>query len=520
MAAPVEDLVVRETEGGEYVFAERVESGADAAEVLAGLLPGLVRALDFPKTMRWGEYDFRFVRPIRWIVALYGEQVIPFELAGVKSGRVTYGHRTLAPRPVEVPAAGELELLLEQSFVLVNPEERATSITSQAEALLADVAGRVAVDADLLEEVTNLVEWPTAFLGRFSSDYLELPREVLVTSMRVHQRYFPVETLDGELVSMFVGVRNGDDQHLELVRKGNEKVLRARLADARFFFEADQEQTLEKHAEKLRGVVFQDQLGTYHDKTQRVRRVSGQLAEALAVDTATRAHMDRAAKLMKADQVTSMVQEFPELEGIMGREYARLSGEPEPVALAIYEHHLPRGSGDELPQTTVGTILSFADKLDTITGCFAVGIEPSGSQDPYGLRRAAFSCLRLLRAAQLEIGLGWCIDLALQQHEMVDSADERSRVRGLVTSFFRRRFDGLLRDGGYRYDVVAAVLNAGFDNIPDTWNRAAQLQAFLGLHPSPQSFPAGRVRRGKGGAAGPRGGDRTISSGMRHAVHH
>lgn len=470
----VQDLVIRDTDKGEYVFAERVEPGKPSAEVLQKLLPRLIRNLEFEQTMRWGSYDFEFVRPIRWLVALYGDSVIPFELAGVKSGRETCGHRTLAPQQVEVEHADEFLELLQDQYVLAAPEQRRQRIEEQVQELLAASEGHANLEGKLLEEVVHLIEWPTSFLGDFSPEYLELPREVLVTSMRVHQRYFPVEDTEGELLPMFVGVRNGDERYLDIVREGNEKVLRARLADAQFFFDEDRQQPLEAYVDRLRTVVFQEQLGTYYDKTARVRHLAEGIANALQLSRSVREYVDRAAQLCKADQVTAMVQEFPALEGVMGREYALLSGEPEPVARAIYEHQLPRGTGDELPQTMAGTIVSLADKLDTLAGCFAVGIRPSGSSDPYALRRKAVACIRVMGTAQLDISLGLCLELALDQHDV----EHREQIQEELTGFFRRRFEALLRDEGFRHEVIQAVLEAGFDRVPEVWRRASTLKEF------------------------------------------
>ncbi|WPD18906.1 glycine--tRNA ligase subunit beta [Thermaerobacter composti] len=396
----VDDLVVRETPQGEYVFARKVEEGRPAAAVLAETLPGILGGLEFRRTMRWGAGEHRFVRPVHWLVALLGEEVLPFAFAGVQAGRVSYGHRFLHPGPVELASASEEEYRrrLADAYVVVDPEERRERIVEQARAAAAAVGGEVEVDPELLAEVVDLVEYPTAFVGSFAEGMLELPRDVLVTTMKVHQRYFPVRRPgESRLLPHFVAVRNGDERHLDTVRRGNERVIGARLADARFFFQQDLRRRLADRVPDLERVSFLPDLGTLLDKTRRLERLVAWLAERLGLPAAEREHAVRAARLAKADLVTAMVYEFPELAGRMGREYALRDGEPPAVAEALAEQYLPRGGDDdELPSTWPGLLLATADRADTLAGCFAAGLEPTGSQDPYGLRRAAVGLLRLL----------------------------------------------------------------------------------------------------------------------------
>ena len=396
----VADLVVRETPQGAYVFARKVHPGRPAAQVLAEQLPAILGGLEFRRTMRWGDGEHRFIRPVHWLVALLGEEVLPVTFAGVRAGRVTYGHRFLHPGAVELASASEEDYRrrLAEAFVVVDPEERRQRIVEQAQAVAAAVGGEAEIDPELLDEVVDLVEYPTAFTGSFAAEMLELPRDVLVTTMKVHQRYFPVRRPgESRLLPYFIAVRNGDRQHLDTVRQGNERVIRARLADARFFFQQDRQRRLADRVPDLERVSFLPGLGTLLDKTRRLERLVGWLAERLGLPAAERELAMRAAHLAKADLVTSLVYEFTELAGRMGREYALLDGEPPAVAEALGEQYLPRGGDDgELPSTWPGLLLAIADRADTLAGCFAAGLEPTGSQDPYGLRRAGVGLLRLL----------------------------------------------------------------------------------------------------------------------------
>ncbi len=380
-----DDLYLQEVGGVEYVFARKHEAGRPTVELLPEL-GNIITGLTFPKNMKWGSYELKFVRPIRWIVALYGTDIIPLEITGVKAGKETQGHRFLGQQTtIERPE--DYARKLAEQYVLVEPEERKQRILSQIKELETARGWTVPLDEDLLDEVVHLVEYPTALFGSFEEEYLQIPRQVLVTSMREHQRYFPVENEQGELLPHFVTVRNGDDRDIEIVARGNEKVLRARLSDARFFYEEDQKMKIEEALQRLETVVFHEELGTIGDKIHRVQDTAMQIAQKIGTNAEDRKKLQRAAEISKFDLVSLMVYEFPELQGIMGERYARLLGEDEEVAKAIFEHYLPRFAGDILPETIAGALLSIADKLDTITGCFAIGIIPTGSQDPYALRR-------------------------------------------------------------------------------------------------------------------------------------
>lgn len=471
----VEELVVKETAGGAYVVAVRHEPGKAATEVLPGVLASVVTSLRFPKSMRWGDGSLRFARPIRWLVALLGDEVVPFGLEGVTSGRATRGHRILADRAIEIASADEyVERLREAGWVLVDVKERRESIRRQVEALAAEAGGELVMDEALLEEVTHLVEWPTALLGTFDRRYLDVPADILITSMKEHQKYFPVRA--GRLLPVFVAVRNGDDTSLDVVRAGNEKVLAARLADARFFYEEDLKRPLDARLDQLRGILFQERLGSLWDKVERIRGILSRVGA--AYPAAVRAKADRAALLCKADLVTHVVYEFPELQGVMGREYALAAGEDPEVAEAILEHYMPRHAQDGLPQTEPGILVSFADKADTIVGCFAIGLGPTGSADPYALRRQALGIIRTTLAHRPPIALRELVEAAAAGHERV--IDDPSKVIAQVLEFFAGRLRNLLVEEGVRYDLVDAALALGVDDILAARARALALAELAG----------------------------------------
>jgi len=475
----VADLVVKPVGPVDYVFAVKSEQGRPTPGVLAEICPALVNGLHFPKPMRWGDLEYRFARPIRWLVALYGSQVIEFSLAGLESGRATRGHRFLSRDPITLQEAGEYFNALEKAYVLVNPEERRKIIRDQVEQAARAAGGRVEADNELLDEVNNLVEYPAAFTGSFAGDYLRLPKEVLVTVMREHQRYFPVTRNDGGLLPLFVAVRNGVSDHLAAVRAGNEKVLRARLADAAFFWDEDLKTPLNRRVGSLGKIVWQESLGTVQDKVERVSALARLIGESLGAGEDLLRVVERAAALCKADLVTNMVYEFPELQGIMGREYALRSGEDPAVAQAIFEHYLPRFAGDALPSTQAGRILSLADKFDTLVGCFAVGIQPTGSQDPYALRRQALGIVHIILDGELVGSLTEMVSLAYRGYSgKVSLKISQDPVTGDLEEFFRQRLRGLLTDRGFAYDIVEAVISAGTGDLLGAVRRAEALDSF------------------------------------------
>jgi glycyl-tRNA synthetase len=458
----VEDLEVRELDGGQYVIAIKVEQGQPASEVLVELLPRLIASLHFPLSMRWNESNVAFSRPIRWLVALLGDSVIPFEYAGVRSGRTSRGLRPLGSPEIVIQKAEDYFVLMEANGIVVDVEERQRMIRQQADKLAAEVGGRIPDDPALLREVTNLVECPTALLGSFDPDYLKLPQEVLITVMKKHQRYFPVVRQPGselirqhgerrpmaselvDLLPYFVVVRNGDHQHLDIVRRGNEEVLRARFADADFFYQADTSKPLEGFLPRLDTLTFQERLGSMLDKVKRLEQLVLRLGEMVGLSGQEMATAQRATRLCKADLVTQMVIEFTSLQGAMGREYALLSGEDPAVAQAIFEHYLPRFAGDRLPETMPGIVVGLADRLDSLTGLFSVGLKPTGSADPYGLRRAALGIVQVLAGA----GISFDLREGLRQAAALLPVAADERGPGRDTRFYRPTLAGLASGAG------------------------------------------------------------------------
>lgn len=467
----VEDLVTRDG----YVYAIRNIAGAQTGDALSGWLVSLLDGLTFPKNMRWGDLDVRFVRPIRWLVAMLNETVLPFAYAGVTAGNLTRGHRFLSAGEIVLPAAADYESVLARESVIVDPAQRKQLIETQVAALAAQEGGRALLDADLLEEVIYLVEYPTALCGRFDEAFLSLPKEAVITPMKEHQRYFPVVRADGSLLPVFITVRNGGTAHLDVVAHGNERVLRARLSDAAFFFAEDKKQPLAVKGEKLASVVFQEGLGSMKDKTLRLAVVAAKLADLVGA-AAEKDVVARTAVLSKADLMTNMVNEFPELQGLMGREYALLSGEEPAVAEGLYEHYLPRFSGDDLPKTTAGRLVSLADKLDNIVATFSRGLIPSGSQDPYALRRQAQGIVQILADSAYPLPLDVLFAIAMEALSI--AADKQAALKRSLQDFFGLRIRNLLAENGTRHDLLEAVLASPAVLIGDMLARAAALNAF------------------------------------------
>ena len=462
-----EELVTKDG----YVYAMVHEKGGQTVDLLGDTLKGLVDGLNFPNNMHWADLDYKFIRPLRWLVALYGQDVIDFEVANVKSGRTSRGHRFLSEGDFEIANAEDYVEACRKASIIVDQNERCEMIRQQIAEVAAANGGQAEVNEDLLEEVLYLVEYPTALCGKFDEKYLALPAEAVITPMRDHQRYFPV-LKDGQLLPLFITIRNGGKEHLETVQHGNERVLRARLEDAQFFFDEDRKKTLEQHGEKLKTVVFQDGLGTIYDKALRLEVLAGYIAGAIGANGQDKKDAVRAAKLAKADLVTGMVTEFTELQGVMGREYALLDGETKAVAQAIDEHYMPRFAGDSQPASVAGRIVSLADKIDTIVGTFSRGLIPTGSQDPFALRRQALGIVNMLKEAQYHISLSQLVAKAMELLNIAD-AGQQAKLQNDVADFMKLRLKNVLADAGIRYDVVDAV----FVTVDDIYGVFLRAQA-------------------------------------------
>ncbi|MGD6895259.1 glycine--tRNA ligase subunit beta [Bacillus infantis] len=475
----VDDIYFKEINGIEYAHVNKFIKGAETASILPEL-KDIAESLTFPKNMRWADRDMRYVRPIKWIMALFGQDVIPFEIAGVPASNWTLGHRFLGEK-VELTEPAEYEKSLLGQFVLVNAEERKSGIRSQIERLAEENNWMIPVDEDLLEEVTNLVEYPTALFGKFEEEFLEIPEEVLITSMKEHQRYFPVKSAEGKLLPYFVTVRNGDHNHLEQVAKGNEKVLRARLADAAFFYQEDQKMDIESALQKLGSIVYHEEIGTLAEKVERVRKLANELAESLSLNPEEKKTVDRAAEISKFDLVSQMVYEFPELQGFMGEKYAAQKGEDAAVAKAINEHYMPRNAEDSAPESNEGAVLAVAEKLDTISSFFAIGMIPSGSQDPYALRRQAAGIVQILAVKGWKLELEEVIkkSLALVKESGVGKKEEE-QVYDELLSFFKLRIKHTLQERSIRYDIIDAVLSGKIGSMASLIKRAEVLNAHKG----------------------------------------
>lgn len=471
-----DDIYVKDIKGVPYVFIEKNITAKYTGELLPSYKQ-IIEELSFPQTMRWGRETLRFARPIRWLVALYGDEVIPFEIAGVKTSNKSFGHRFLGDE-ITVGTPRAYRQTLKENYVIVSAQERRSSIVAGIKTLEEKEHFRVPENDDLLEEVCNLVEYPTVFSGHFQEAFLQLPDEVLKASMIEHQRYFPVEDTNGKLLAHFVGVRNGDDTAIETVRRGNERVLDARLEDARFFYEEDLKRTLDDYQKKLRHVVFQDKLGTMEDKTRRVEKLTEALADVLENDPSITKQALRAARLCKFDLTSDMVNEFTELQGAIGETYAIQYGEDIGVARAIREHYLPIQANGDLPETEQGALVSVADKLDTIVGCIGAGLTPTGSADPYGLRRKAFGIFHILMDRKWNIRLEQLLEMTSDMYnaEQIGHIDWDG-LKHELENFFNLRASYILKSLNTEPDIVEAVLHEQIGNIVYTIGKANVLSA-------------------------------------------
>ena len=479
----ISDLYLVTTPRGKYVAAKQTTPGRATAERLAEILPRAVAEISWPRTMYWtGASGFRFIRPIRWVVALLGQKTVRFTLDDVAAANTTSGHRFLGKPRIEVKGFADYLSKLKKNYVLARPDDRRIKITREIAKLCSSKGLRLNEDAKLAELVVYLNEYPTAILGNFDAPYLELPEEILITVMRGHQKYFALRRRDGRLAPHFLAVINLAKDAKGLVRAGHERVLRARFADARFFWDSDQKRRLADYLSKLNQVTFQVKLGSYGNKVERIRSLSRWLAEqwfARGIHEARVADVDRAAELCKCDLVTGMVGEFPELQGIVGGLYAKAQGEPEGISAAVYDHYRPTGLDDSVPRNLTGAILSLADKLDTLAGCFAVGLIPTGSSDPFALRRAALGVVKIILDGKLSLSLAEAVAATargLQSHSpkiQVSTDTEKQAVDFLVD---RARYV-LIERHGFAYDEVNAALAAGADDLNDVVSRVAAVRA-------------------------------------------
>ncbi|MFH0728634.1 MAG: glycine--tRNA ligase subunit beta [Pseudomonadota bacterium] len=471
----VEDLTVKDTPKGRYLSAVTTDSGQPTATLLALLLPEIICAIPFPKTMKWGELSMLFARPIHSILALFGGEVISFDLGGIKSDARTCGHSIMNPAKLTVTDPETYADLLRRANVIADITERKEKIASGIKMAAEKLGGAVLADDALLDIVTHLVEYPVPVLGNFDPGYLELPQEILITAMREHQKYFAVVNSSGRLLPHFIAVNNTLTTDPALAAKGHERVLRARLEDARYFYRTDRAVALDTWVTRLKTVLFQAKLGSIYDKVVRIGKLTEYLADQIPGDPALKTHAVRAAYLCKADLVSHAVGEFPKLQGIMGRVYAAEAGEPTAVASAIEEHYQPTYSGGALPQTLAGALVALADKMDTICGCFSVGLIPTGAADPYALRRQAIGILQILLEKKFSFSLLKLIETSSTLFSSIANQNLTETVQK-ATDFFSGRMTNLLADEGYSKDAVAAVTAISVDRVPDVWNRVQALE--------------------------------------------
>ena len=449
----VADLVVEDG----YIFAETTSKGVSAEDIVKEILPQLISGLNFPKSMHWGNLDDKFVRPVRWLVALLDDQVIPVEFATVQSGNVSRGHRFLGESEFVIANPADYVATLEKNFVMVDQNKRREVIKEQLFAIAAEKNADIVWDDDLLEEILYLVEWPTALCGGFEDSYLALPDAAIITPMKDHQRYFPLMSKDCKLLPMFLTVRNGNDKSIEVVQVGNERVLRARLDDAKFFFNEDRKKALIDREEGLTKIVFQEGLGNLADKTKRLLELGRVFGEACELDEDAAVELERATLLAKTDLTTGMVTEFTELQGVMGKEYALLDGESPEVAEAIFEQYLPRFAGDVLPKTDTGKVLSIIDKVDNIVATFSRGLIPTGSQDPYALRRQTIGILNILLESKWNVNLGPIFVAAMNLLNV--PADKQAELQGQLEEFFTLRLKNIYLDRQIPHHVIDLLLS-------------------------------------------------------------
>lgn len=484
----VNDLDIEETERGLYISATIEKKGRPAKDVLAEELPKLISSLQLPKTMRWGNSSLKYFRPIRWIMALLGNEVIPFELDGIESGNISYGHSFLAPEAVTIKDPASYLTSLAESGVIADIEERKNMISKGIAEIESANGCVVNKDADLLDTVTNLVEYPIPVIGKFEDKFITLPRELLITVMRTHQKYFSVEDGTGKMIPSFIVVSNTTADNNETVSRGAERVLRARLEDARFYFDEDRKKPLSDYIDELKKVTFQEKLGSVYDKSERISSIAAYIADIIGLDSNEK--FTRAALLSKADLVTGVVGEFPELQGYMGMIYASNSGEDKEVASAIYEHYMPRFAGDILPTSETGIIISIADKIDSIVSFFSIGQIPTGSEDPFALRRQAIGIINILQTNDYPLTLDMLIERAL--NNLNAAKIDRQAVTGQIKRFFAQRLEGIYLSQGYGHDVIDASLSTDELNMSDLKQRIGIISEMKKMEEFPELLTAAK----------------------------
>jgi len=488
----IDQLRVKETPKGDYLCAVMQQRGQATRILLKEILPKVILTTPFPKTMRWADLDIAFARPIHSILALLGSRVIEFKLGNVRAGRNSCGHYFMQPGKIKIDSADGYLKRLKAARVIVDLVERRKMVEQEITKVAQKAGGSILPDEELVDIVNNLVEYPVAIAGGFDREFLKLPAEVLITAMREHQKYFAVVNKSQKLLPHFVAVNNTRARDMRLVAKGHERVLRARLADAQFFYQGDLEVSNDTRVEKLEGVLFQARLGTMYAKTQRVAKIAKYIAKAVDVglvgteqENALKNQVGRAAQLCKADLVSQVVGEFPKLQGIMGRIYAAIAGEPATVSAAIEEHYRPTYSGGPLPETITGSVLSIADKIDSICGCFSVGLIPTGASDPYALRRQGIGIIQIMNDKGFSFSLRKLIKKSLSQFEP-KGPDELTTLTEKVYTFLRNRIIQILADQGYARDTIAAVVDVSIDHVPNLWSR---LEALESLRAKPDFEP-------------------------------
>ena len=479
----VDKLTIKDTKKGAYLCALKQERGLATRTLLKDILPKAVLATPFPKTMRWADLNIAFARPIHSILALLGSSIIQFKLGTINAGRYSYGHFFMHSAKIKIDSADDYIKKLTDARVLVDLEVRRKAVEHEITKAARKVKGSILPDEELVDIVNNLVEYPVAVAGKFDDIFLKLPDEVLITAMREHQKYFAVIDKSKKLLPHFIAVNNTIARDMKLVAKGHERVLRARLADAQFFFQSDLEVSNDTRVEKLKGVLFQAKLGTMYDKTQRIAKIGKFITRVVDIglldekqENELKTQVARAAKLCKTDLVSQVVGEFPKLQGVMGRVYAALGGEMSTVSAAIEEHYRPTFSGGPLPDTITGSVLSIADKIDSICGCFSAGLIPTGASDPYALRRQGIGIIQIMNEKGFSFSLLKLIRKSLQQFDLKDSG-ELSALTQKVYTFLQNRIIQLLADQGYARDAIAAVVGASIDNVPNIWSRLEALES-------------------------------------------